>query len=510
MKQNILKPVNIILAFLITLSSCKKQPDVGPSPIPGNDPPPTGQKASVRFETNIDLSGQPYHSSNLKAIVSIKNANGALVLSDSMLSVDLSGKVTTQLIELPLGTYKVTGFRLEHGSVNTHFAAPIEGSPKASFVQNPLSVNFVVEKGTVPTIQLALLKVQNADKPEDYGYPSGAFDYGQSNSNPFLKVKLKAIMQIGNVLYDSIPASLKLRIWGSHGEITTSYSSLKAGVNTITIPKAASKYEFTMSKWGTSDMISLNRNEIDEVTIYTLGGSKAAKKLKSEIVALDVNGTYVAQSKNEYIYDANGNLSKIEYWLKRSDNTPYISMTERFEHTGSSVNKIIRYGEQNEVLSNTMFTHDNQGKVIRMVKQENDTQATAKVEYFHYTKPEVTIHYDFPGTMDTDYYSDYSGGNTVSSTSRRTNGDTEFGWYEYDFNINPYKHMNWPDFLLSHTSKNNLVLQRKQYMYSFPINEPYSFIYTYDADGYPTSLITSFKSYLTGKHVFSTKKIFTY
>ncbi len=185
-------------------------------------------------------------------------------------------------------------------------------------------------------------------------------------------------------------------------------------------------------------------------------------------------------------------------------------MNERFEYTGSNVQKITRFDEKNEVMNSTSFTYDAQGKIINMVKQENGTQTTARVEYFYYAKSEVTIHYDFPGAMDMDYYSDYSGGNTVASTAKRTNGDTELGTYEYDFNINPYRHMNWPDLFLSHAAKNNLVLQRKQYMYSFPTNEPYSFSYTYDADGYPTSLITKFKSYLTGKHVFTTKKTFTY
>ncbi|MGF1924626.1 MAG: hypothetical protein ACQUHE_10645, partial [Bacteroidia bacterium] len=206
----------------------------------------------------------------------------------------------------------------------------------------------------------------------------------------------------------------------------------------------------------------------------------------------------------------NGKLGKIEYWLKRADNTPYISMHERFEYAGTSVQKVVGYNEQNQVSATTSFQYDYQGRVINIVKEENGAQTTARVGYFHYERPEITIDFDFPGAMDMAYYADHRGGNTMTSTAKRTNGDTETGTYEYDFNINPYRHMNWPDLFLSHSSKNNLVLQRKQYMYSYPINEPYSYSYTYDADGYPTSLITKFKNYLTGKHVFSTKKIFTY
>ncbi len=511
MKQNILTPVTLLIALLVILASCKKDPVPAPIPTPGKDPVPGGQKAIVRFTTNLDLTGQPYHSSNLQAIVSIKNHRNEEVIKDSTLLLNLNEPVTTTTIELPVGTYHLTSFRIEYGGVHTHFVAPIAGSSKALLVQKPLAFAFKVEKDILNAVPVEALKVQNGEKPAAYGYAAGAFDRGQSDADPFLKVKLRAIMQIGNVLYDSVPASLVITTWNADGQMNTTYSALKAGVNEVSVHKAAVKYEFRVTKWGTSDAITLNRQDIDAATVYTLGGIKAAKKLKSERTYKEVNGTYVPDSKADYIYNAAGNLYLIEHWLRKADNTNYLSMTDRFEYTGTRVQKISRVDAQTRrVIQETSFTYDNQGKVTSITQLENGAQTSARVEYYHYARPEINIHYDFPGANDLDYYTDFSGGNTVSSTARRTNGDTEQGSFEYDLNINPYRHMNWPDLFLSHNSKNNLVVQRKQYFGSYPVNEPYSFNYTYDADGYPSSLIKNFKSYTSGTHIFSTKTIFVY
>jgi hypothetical protein len=90
-------------------------------------------------------------------------------------------------------------------------------------------------------------------------------------------VKIKAIMQIGDVLYDSIPASLTITTWNNKGEMTTTYGSLAAGVNELQVLKAGVKFEFRVTKWGTNDAVTLKKEEIDEKTVYVLGGNKAPK-----------------------------------------------------------------------------------------------------------------------------------------------------------------------------------------------------------------------------------------
>ena len=130
MKLSISTPANLIIALFFILASCKK--DRVPTPTPGTEPVPVTQKGSIRFTTNLDLTGQPYHSSNLQVVVTIKNEQNREVVKDSTLLLTLNGQVTTTIIELPAGNYKLSSFRIQYGGVNTHFAAPIAGSAKAS------------------------------------------------------------------------------------------------------------------------------------------------------------------------------------------------------------------------------------------------------------------------------------------------------------------------------------------------------------------------------------------
>ena len=99
---------------------------------------------------------------------------------------------------------------------------------------------------------------------------------------------------------------------------------------------------------------------------------------------------------------------------------------------------------------------------------------------------------------------------TFSPGARSSTGAGESGSYTYDHNINPYVHMSWPDLYLSHESRNNVVAQQKNYGGAYPSGDPYKFAYQYDADGYPTSKITTYKSVFTGEDLYTTRTVYTY
>jgi hypothetical protein len=511
--RTITKPTSIILFLLFILSACSKERIVQtPPPGNGGESTPPVEKAMVRFVTNADLTGQPYHTSNLRAVVTIVNDKGQEVAKDKLLSLTLPNPVQTEAIELPIGSYKLTSFRMEYGSVNTHFATPITGSAKASLVQHPLAMDFKVEKNSNNETAVEVLRVQQGEKPQQFGYPSGAFDYGQEDANPYMKVKLKAIMRIGNIVYDSLPASLRLTTWNDKGEMTTTYSHLNAGVNEVQVLKAAAKYEFVVSKWGTNDAITLKKEDLDLNTIYILGGSKEAKKLKSERVYKQVNGVDVPESKTDYFYEAGGMLSKIEYWQKRKDNSTYLAMMDEFEYTNGRATRIVRTDKETRaVITTTSFAYDNVGKVTSIAQDDNGFQTNATVEYFYTVTPQIKIHYTYPSrTFDMNYYMTLRGGNMIESLAATSHNNTETGRYSYDFNINPYVHMKWPNLFLSNNSLHNVTSQQKEYYGSYPTADPYSFQYTYDADGYPTQVIKNFKSPVNGNYLFSTKTVFVY
>lgn len=505
------QPLNLVFLFILFFTACKKDDLIQPVPRPGNggQVPVPVRAGVVRFTSTVSLAGEPYHPTNLQAIVTLTDSADREVLKDKALQLTLEGRLTTQPIKLAAGKYKLTAFRLEYGNVNTHFAAPIRGSLKAPEVNRPLAIGFTV--GTDSLVSVDLLRVARNDKPEWYGYPSGAFDHGQSNADPFVKIQVRAAIRIGEVLYDSIPASAAISTWDSAGQMTTSYTSLRAGINEIQLLKSASKYELRLSKWGITDQLVLTPADLDGTTVFVLGGSRQARKLRAERVYLQYDGKEEPESRTNYLYNTAGQLSQIEYWLKNASKIPYLSMTETFEYADGKVASVRRIDEVNKVeLSVTSFSYTPDGKLQRMRENTGGVLRFADIDYFYEITPQIRIRYDFPGAVDVDNHINFTGGNIISNALVTSNHTSELGNYSYDFNINPYVHMGWPDFQLSHISKNNLRTQQKEYYGTYPTVEPYAFAYNYDDDGYPVTMVKEFRNYQTGKYAFSTLTYFDY
>ena len=502
--------LTVLLIFIATLTACSKE-DVLKNPQPVPVPPPPAERASFSFTAVVDLAGKPYHSSNLSAVITVVNDKNEEVLKEKLLSLNLEGSVKTETLQLPVGIYKLTGFRLVYGNTLTHFAAPVAGSSKAAMVQKPLAMSFTVAKTGFTEVAVEVLPVQMDERPALFGYPSGAFDNGQSDADPYMKVKIRSVMQIGEVLYDSIPASLILTTWNDKEEMNTRYVSLAAGINEIPVLKTGVRFRFTVSKWGTNYEMTLDRQNVNEDTVYILGGTKAAKLLKAEVTYKLINGTYVPQSKNEYLYDAAGKLIHINYFLKRADKSVYIAMQDELEYSGSNVQTVRRYNEAGVLTGTTSFSYNNEGKVTRISQNENGEQTTGVVQYFNNTHKEVSIHYTYGSqTYTRDYIMTLNRGNVMKDIAYTSNQTSETGLYEHDLQINPYVHMKWPNLFLSNSSKNNLTKQYKNYQHNYPDAVPYSFSYTYDNEGYPKELVKSFRSYPSNAHLFNTKTVYVY
>lgn len=126
---------------------------------------------------------------------------------------------------------------------------------------------------------------------------------GQPQQQP-LKIKVQAIIKIGDIVYDQIPASFTLTSYDSSMQPHMLSVSLKPGINEVSIPANHLRYRLFVKQWNQTDEMTLDRSNVQEDVIYTLGGAREAKKLKYEISAVLVNGVYRADSKTEYQYDA--------------------------------------------------------------------------------------------------------------------------------------------------------------------------------------------------------------
>ena len=511
MSQSLTKLFSLLFFISAIFSACSKpdleKPNPRPLPPPVDQPVP-GKSGSLRFQAMVDLTGQPYHTSNLHAVVSIAKSTGEEVIHEKMLSLDLASPVKTTIFELPEGDYKLTGFRMVYGSVNTHFATPFAGSVKAAGVQKPLMLDFKVVKDQLTEIPVEVLRVTQSEKPQLYGYPSGAFDNGQADASPFLKIKIKAIIKIGEVVYDNIPASLIITTYNNNGEKTTSYGSLKAGENEIQLLKAATKFEIVVSKWGINDAITIYRQDVDENQVYILGGSKAAKKLSSERVFKIVDGKDVADTKTDYFYDYDGSLLKIDYWMKKPDQSNFLSKADWFIYENGRLSKIKTVNvSNNSVLKEIFFTYNAQGKMTNMRETANGFNTTAVINYLP-SQQNIGIQLDLASGHTMNYNMDLHKGNVIYTSASNSNGSFLEVRNSYDANINPYRHMNWPTLFMEHSSINNVTSRQNQANYS--ITEPYSFFYKYDADGYPVEVIKNYMSYPSGNFAYATKTVFVY
>ena len=146
-----------------------------------------------------------------------------------------------------------------------------------------------------------------------------------------------------------------------------------------------------------------------------------------------------------------------------------------------------------------------------MQQKSYDVETYAAVEHhFPEGAAEITVDYLYNNGNAMEYKMKIRGGNKVEDQAISSTGGGEAGTYKYDFNINPFAHMNMPNIFLSNLSKNNLIEQQKNYSGNIPSAEPYKFEYTYDADGYPVELVKHFKNYRTGEHLFKIKIVYTY
>ncbi|MES2894057.1 MAG: hypothetical protein V4725_18700 [Bacteroidota bacterium] len=503
----------LMLSFctlLLLFVACKK-PVIQPVP---NHPEPRSSHY-IRF-TIDQLPGEGTILAGLKASVLITNNQGQAVL-DTVLALLHDGHYVSDSFQLPAGNYRLSKFLVLGANNATRFATPITNSAKAPLVQKPLQIPFSVLKTNITSLSLEVLRLSTGDRPQDYGYPAGSFETG----DPVVNIKtiyIQPLIKIGDVIYDSIPVSFTLTSWDANGQMTVKTITLQPGKTQLELSTAMTKYQFKVMKWGTTDELTVLQNELQDGAVYSLGGSKAAKRLLSEISSREVGGVFKAESKKQYEYATDNKLLRIVHQQKRADNSIYTAMIENFIYTGNQVTTIRKYGEDNNLLATTAFIYGNNGKLSTIRHNESGIQTDGAVEY--HSVPGGTgisgdhgIHVKYTYTdryYTMDYNKHFIGGNMIEDAAITSHHSSELGIYQYDFKINPYIHLKVPDLFLTHTSKHNKIYQQKTFYAHYPLVEPYSFEYVYDSDDYPTQLLTKYRNYGSVAHQYSIKTVYTY
>jgi hypothetical protein len=293
---------------------------------------------------------------------------------------------------------------------------------------------------------------------------------------------------------------------------------LSPGTNEILLKASATKYQLRVSKWGTNDEFTLMRNEVQEGRLYSLGGSAQAKKLKEVLTYRLTSGGYIPETKTAYIYDGGGRVAEIVHYQKDANQVPFVAMTDKLSYVNEKVQTIKRYNERNEQIETTAFSYFNDGKLREGILTAPEKSVTVKVTYSPLpghtgitNRYLINTDYQYSYyTHSTNYKMTMQGGNMYQTHITSTNGAFEEGQFQYDYNINPYTHLNVPDLYFANPSRHNIIGQHKTYQTAFPSSEPYHFNYTYDNEGYPIELVTKYKNYFTQEHLSTVKTVYRY
>ncbi|MGE6219296.1 hypothetical protein ACQKCH_05675 [Nubsella zeaxanthinifaciens] len=497
----------LMLALLLTISSCKKDRTI-------NQPP----QNKLKFAINVaNLPTSTPANSNLTAIVSVKSSIGELVITDAKVNLNYSNGFLTDVLELPKGNYRITKLIIQDSNSNALFASPLAGSAKAQTVVQPLEMPLALENELTKILTIEVTAISDSDRSEDFGYAAGSFRLPPPDQNSDLfKVEIRPLFRVGEVVYDSIPASLRITTYGLNGTQAISTQVLPAGGKTITLSKNVSKYKIMVSKWGLSDEMEIPANEMKDMSLSIGGANLKPKKLKSESVYRYINGQWVADTRKEYEYFATGKLFRINYLSKDVNGNKVLDASEEFEYQNNRVSEI--YFTSTSGDRTQYFSYLADGKIDKMREVNNEGTINATVSYAAIPgKRGITGNYQIGATYSFSYkyyqqhvFMDMYGGNAENYSNTTTHGNAKLSLISYDFNINPHAHLGVPNFWLNNVSKHNKLSDISNYSIIIPNVEAYAFSYTYDVDGFPTELFTKYRNPVTFADTHVTKTVFVY
>jgi len=138
--------LTLILLVVFTLSSCEKNS--------------TTSKGTAKFAvSSVNADNQAKYGSgsdtalvSYHIMVSVEDPEGNPVFTDKLIPVYLFGSgFVSEEVEIDEGEYNLTGFMIINPAGEVIYASPIEGSPLAYLVNDPLPISFSIVPG-VPTM----------------------------------------------------------------------------------------------------------------------------------------------------------------------------------------------------------------------------------------------------------------------------------------------------------------------------------------------------------------------
>lgn len=177
-----------------------------------------------------------------RIVVSIENAAGELVFDNHVMTLQLvGGAYITDQLSLPTGNYEITEYFVEDVDGNTIFVTPMENSPLAHLVNDPLPIDLPISADVNSQLSPEVIS-PDGFTPADFGYPS--FRLNIVSTIDFL-VSVH-IVDVQTATYELTTAGVEIA-----GDGTPIYDSTRvAATNQIRIRDGFTNYTVTISKNG--------------------------------------------------------------------------------------------------------------------------------------------------------------------------------------------------------------------------------------------------------------------
>ncbi len=196
------------------------------------------EETSKSSGASLDEGIPSYH-----ILVSIVDMEGNAVITDSLIPVYAFGPAfTSENLELKAGDYNLVKFLVIAPSGDVIYAAPLEGSPLAYLVNDPLPLSFIIHANTVTRVAPEVILVAD-HTPGDFGYAS----FGMQIIKP-LDFWTICILDCPMCASPTQLTTAKLTVYAGNNWHYT--FKLEASVNHIVIRGGSAIYYFLLEKEG--------------------------------------------------------------------------------------------------------------------------------------------------------------------------------------------------------------------------------------------------------------------
>ena len=231
-----MKTIKLLGLALIVLSaglmqSCEEKPEVKGKVDFSISLSEDDMKKSVNEDGESDIIAPDF---GWHLLVSIYSVDGSVVMEDEIIPLYGFGSgYVSEKIELKVGEYFLEKFMVIGPYGDVIYAAPLEGSPKAHLVNDPLPIEFMVHPEQVSHVSPEVLLVGNSN-PGEFGYASFSF----SVVKPIVAYVM-AVDDNGLTMRPSVAVEAVLSLYARDGWMHD--YKLRAGVNKILVK---SGYEY--------------------------------------------------------------------------------------------------------------------------------------------------------------------------------------------------------------------------------------------------------------------------